>query len=110
MRSRKLWVERGVTAAMVRHARPRQIPARRSKAVDRLPRRLMPTDVEGAELGKELELAVGQVIVDPPGHGLPGRAGREAIRKPGQNDARHRSDAAACVAPVPDVTGVVAFV
>jgi hypothetical protein len=48
-----------------------QVAARRDEAVDRSFWLLLPTDVEGRQLGEELQVAVWEVVMKPLGHGLP---------------------------------------
>ena len=67
----------GVAAGVVSHARLCQEATRDDKAVDPPLWLLMPTDIEGGELREELQLAVRQMVVDPPCHP---RRGKEACR------------------------------
>jgi hypothetical protein len=70
---RETRIKMAVFARVVVEARLSQEAARRDEAIDCPLRSLMPPNIEGGERGKELEIAVGQVIMDPPGHGLPRR-------------------------------------
>ena len=54
----------------------------------------VPADIEGGELREELQLAVGQVVVDPPRHCLP----RHAVGRVGRRTTARRSQA---IAPMP---------
>ncbi len=100
----------GVVTRMVRHAGSGQIAARRNEAVDLTLRLFLPADVERAELREKLQLAVGEVIVDPPRHRLPLGAFQQAIGKPRDDDAGHGPDAPSRIAAVPDMAPIVALV
>jgi len=78
---RKARIPVRVTALVVRHAGFGQAAARLDEGLDLACRLLVPLDVEGGELRKELKLAVRQVIMNPPGHPLPGHATVEAALK-----------------------------
>src|SRR6516225_221203 len=71
-----------IVASLIVHARARQAAARRDEAVDAPPRPFAPADVERRELRKELQLAVGEMVVDPPGHRPPICAVRVPVRVP----------------------------
>src|SRR5215469_5354149 len=104
------WVMLGVAASVVGHARLGQQASRRDKAVDPPLWLLVPADIECSELGKELQLAVRQMVVDPPCHCLPRGAGGIAVGKPRHNDRSHCADKAIAIATIPDMPGGVAFV
>ena len=70
----------------------------------------MPTDIESGEFRKKLKLTVGQMIVDPPSHFLPGNASCQTIYQPRNYDRCHRTHAAIVAALVPDVPRAVAFI
>ena len=55
-----------MVAGLIVHARARQAAARRDEAVDAPPRPFAPADVERREFRKELQLAIGEMVVDPP--------------------------------------------
>jgi len=55
-----------VVAGLIGHPRARQASARSDETVDAPPRPLAPADIEGGKLRKELQLTVGQMVVDPP--------------------------------------------
>src|SRR5205814_6786876 len=97
-----------MVAGMVRHAGAGQIPPRRNEAVDLTFRLLLPSDIERAEFREKLQLAVGEVIVDPPRHRLPWGALQQAIGEPRDDDAGHGAHAPSCIAAVPDMTRIVA--
>src|SRR5580700_1770422 len=97
-------------AVVVGHTRSRQAALRGDKAVDPPPRPLMPTDVEGGQFGEELELAVRQVVMDPPGKRAPISTVAVAVGKPGDDDGCHRPHGARGIATVPDVAAVIAQV
>ena len=63
---RKAGVEFGMRTVVVGHSRSRQAALRGDKAVDPPPRPLMPADIEGGQFGEELQLAVRQMVRDPP--------------------------------------------
>lgn len=67
----------------------------------------MPVDVKGREPGKEVQRAVRQVIVDPPGHVRPVAAARHVINKPRQHYASGGTALAPRIRIVPDVTSMV---
>src|SRR6516165_7682585 len=100
----------GVSARVVSHARPGQQATWRDKAVDPPLWLLVPTDIEGGELWEKLQLAIRQMVVDPPCHRLPRGASGIAVGKPRHDDRGHRADKAVAVATVPDMAGGVAFV
>ena len=70
----------------------------------------MPADVEGGELGKELQLATGQGIEQPPGERLPVAGFLITRQVPGQDDRGDGAHRPVGIAPVPDVTGVILVV
>src|SRR6516162_9210573 len=100
----------GMVALVTFHPRSRQAPARRDKAVDPALGTLVPPDVEGRELREELELAVRQVVVDPPSHRPPVGALSISIGKPRNDDCGQRAHAAPSVPPIPNVACVVSLV
>src|SRR5271165_3659815 len=110
LQRRKTPILIGVVTGMVQHTRPGQVPARPNEAVDLALRVLLPADIERAELWEELQLAVGEVIVDPPRHRLPRGALQQTIGEPRDDDAGHRAHAPARIAAVPDMTRVIALV
>ena len=79
-------------------------------AVDGLGWLLVPADVEGAKLWKKLELAVGQVIVDPIGQTSPVGSCFVLVCEPRDDDAGHGTFVTLGIAFVPDVRGKVALV
>src|SRR5205809_3526959 len=99
-----------MAASVVLHPQSRQTSARRDKAVDPPLRTLMPPDIEGGKLREELQLAVLQVVMNPPGHRPPVGALGVAVREPGDDDCGKRPHASTRVALVPNVTGIVALV
>ena len=67
----------------------------------------MSLEVERTELGEELQMGIGQVVVDLPGQCPPvGPVGRP-VGELRDDDTCGRSHAAIGVAAVPDVSGVV---
>ena len=54
-------------AGVVVHARARQAPTWLYEAIDAPPWPVAPANVEGDEIRKELQLTVGQIVVDPSG-------------------------------------------
>jgi len=99
-----------VFACVVLEARLSQEAARRDEAIDCPLRLLMPSNIEGGEIGKELEIAVGQMVMDPPGHGLPRRTGPKTVDQPGHYDACDRAHAAVRAAPIPGMTSPVLLI
>ena len=91
---------------LVRHARLGQAAARRHVAVDAFSRAFMPLDVESVEFGKELQVGIGQVVMNPPRHSPP----VSRRRQPGNDDAGGRPHMAVTVAQIPDMTSAVGFV
>src|SRR5262245_49786462 len=82
-----------VIAIVVRESRFREKATRFDEAVDRPLRCLVPTDIESEQLRKELQLAVWQIVMNPPCHCLPAR-GVHSIYQPRHNDRRQRAHAA----------------
>ena len=97
-------------AGVVHHVWFRQTPAWRDKAVDAFAGAFVPLDVERTELREELQMGIGQVVVDLPGQCPPvGPVGRP-VGEPRDDDTGGRPHAAIGVAAVPDVSGVVLVV
>src|ERR1700730_6575253 len=95
-------------AVVVGHSRSRQAALRADKAVDPPPPPLMPADVKGGQFGEELQLAVRQIVMDPPGKCAPIGAVAVAGGKPWRYDGRHRPHSAGGVETVPNVAAVIA--
>ena len=95
---------------VVRHAGFRQTAARRDKTVDAPPRAFMPLDVERAQLRKELQIRIRQVVVNPPGKRAPVGTAGISVGEPRDDDTGGRPDASVRVAPILDMSGVVLFV
>ena len=94
-------------AGVVHHVWFYQTPAWRDKAVDAFAGAFVPLDVERKELREELEMGIGQLVVDLPGQCPPvGTVGRP-VDELRDDDSGGRSHAAIGVAAVPDVSGVV---
>ena len=70
----------------------------------------MPTDVEGGVLREELQFAVGQMVMDPPGDRRPVEPFLPPVDKPGYDDTRHGAHPAIGAAHVPDVAGALGLV
>ena len=81
-----------------------------SKTRDVAPGQLVPADIEGGELREKLQLAVRQMVVDPPRHRLPRNAVVQAVDQSRHDDAGHRSHAAVLAALVPDMPSSVALI
>src|SRR6059058_1569004 len=64
---------------MVRQSRFGQHATRRCETRNTTPRELVPADIECGKLRKKLQLAVRQVVVNPPRHRLPSRAVVQSI-------------------------------
>src|SRR3954453_13241842 len=94
---------------MVRQSRFGQYATRRRETRNTPPRELVPAEIECGKLRKKLQLAVRQVVVNPPRHGLPGHAVVQSIDQPRHDDARQGSHAAVFAAPVPDMSRSIAF-
>ncbi len=90
-----------------RLAAAQQISERLDETGDRPNRAFVPADIERREPGKELQPAVGQMVVDPIGHRPPVGALGIAVGEPGHDDAGGRPAESGSVAPVPDVAAVV---
>ena len=95
---------------MVGHARASQAALGRGVAVDTALGRFVPANVEGAQLGKEVQAGVGQVVVNPPGHGCPGAAFLHVVHQPGHDDAGHGAVLAVGIGLIPDVARAVLLV
>lgn len=67
----KSGIERRMTAGMVRHRRTGEAAAWRNETIDPPSGALMPTDIEGGEFREEFQMAIRQMIVDPPRHRPP---------------------------------------
>ena len=63
---RETFVAMAVIAIVIRESRFREKPTRFDEAVDRPLRCLVPTDIESEQLRKELQLAVWQIVMNPP--------------------------------------------
>ena len=107
---RETRIKMAVFARVVVEARLSQEAARRDEAIDCALGSLMPPNIKGGEIGEELEIAVGQVVMDPPGHGLPCRTGPETVDQPGHYDACDRAHAAVRAAPIPRMTSPVLLI
>ena len=70
----------------------------------------MPGDVKRGELREELHRTVGQVIVNPLGHSLPGRAALVSIGEPRDHNACRRAHAAFGVPVVEYVSCIVGLI
>ena len=99
-----------VVTGLIGHPRARQASARSDKTVDAPPRPLAPADIKGGKFPEELQLAVGEMVVDPPRHRPPIHAGRIVVGEPWHHDRSHRADAALGIAAVPDVAPVIALI
>src|SRR5687768_14255786 len=84
---REALVPAGMAALMVGHAGFGQAALGIDVAVDAPPRSFVPLDVEGCELRIELEMGIGEMIVDPPGELSPIIALVVAVGKPGDDEA-----------------------
>ena len=93
---------------VVGHSWSRQAALRGDKAVDPPLWLLMPADVEGGQFGEELQLAVRQVVMDPPGECAPIRAIAVAVGEPRHDDCGHRPYSAHGAATVPNVAAIIA--
>src|ERR1700750_3080573 len=98
-----------VIAIVVRESRFREKATRYDEAVDRPLRCLVPTDIKSEQLRKELQLAVWQIVMNPPCHCLPAR-GVHSIYQPRHNDRRQRAHAAAFASAIPDMAGSISRV
>jgi hypothetical protein len=97
-------------STVIGHSGLRQATLGRCIAVDAPLWPLMPADIECAQLGKEVQAAVGQVVVNPPRHRCPGAALFEVVDQPRHNDARHGTVRALRVGVIPDVATKVLLV
>lgn len=106
------WWEAGIELGILPIGRflAEQKPFGFNVAVDGMARLLVPADVEGAEFGKELQLAIWKMIVNPVGQAAPICASLIPVGKPRDHDACHCALVILGVAPVPYVARVVAFV
>src|SRR5712671_2230791 len=80
---------------VIGHSRSRQAALRGNKAINPPPRPLMPAEVEGGQLGEELQLAVRQVVMDPPGECAPIRTVAVAVGEPWHDDSANIGNALA---------------
>ena len=97
-------------AHMVRHRGLGKAALRVGVAVDCPVGRLMPGNVESCQFRIELELAVRQVVVNPPGQRLPVAGLFEVIDEGRHDDAGGRTHLAIRIPPVPDMTREVRLV
>src|SRR6266436_4006842 len=104
----KTGVEFGMRTVVVGHSWSPQAALRVNEAVDPLP--LMPADVEGGQFGEELQLAVRQMVMDPPCKCAPIRTVAVAVGKPWHDNGRHRPHGARGIATVPNVAAIIAYV
>ena len=98
-----------MVARVVGHAGLGEEAARGDEAGDAAAREFVPADVEGQQLW-ELQLAIGQMVVDPPRHRRPLDTLGVFVDEPRDNDGRHGAHAAVATALVPDVVSAVGFV
>jgi len=75
-------------APMILHPWSRQTPPRRDEAVDPALWALVPPNVEGRELREELQLAIREMVMDPPSHCPPVSALSVLIGKPRNDDGK----------------------
>ena len=104
----KAGIEFGMQTFVVGHSWSRQAALGGDKAIDPPLWMLMPADVEGGQLGEELQLAVRQMVMDPPGECAPIRAVAVAVGKPRHDNGCHRPHSAGGIATVPNVAAIIA--
>lgn len=80
------------------------------EAVDRSLRILVPADIECHEFWKELQIAVGQMVVYPPGHRFPGCASLLLVKQPRYDNAGNGAHFPVWTSLVPGVPGQVLFI
>src|SRR5215470_17064803 len=97
-------------APMILHPWSRQTAPWRDEAVDPALWTLVPPDVEGRELREELQLAIRQMVMDPPRHCPPVRTLGVSIGKPRNHNCGHGAHAASSVSPIPDMAGIVSLI
>jgi hypothetical protein len=95
---------------MVRHSRPGQTPPQRDIAVDAPLGPFVPTNVERAVDREELQVSVGQMVVDPPRQLAPVAIIAEPVDERWHDDAGGRPHEAITIAHVPDKASGIAFV
>src|SRR6516162_8022053 len=108
--AREEGISLGMDAPMILHPWSRQTTPRRDEAVDPALWTLVPPNVEGRELREELQLAIREMVMDPPSHCPPVGALSVLIGKPRNDDRGQRAHAAASVPTIPDVAGIVPLV
>src|SRR5262245_64331241 len=86
-----------MTAAMIGIGRLRETTLRFDETVDPPRRILAPLNVEGTELGIELEMAVRKVVVSPPSEPPPICAFPIVVNKPRDHNAGCRSHPAVVI-------------
>src|SRR5215831_13058179 len=96
-----------MVAPMIVHARSGKTAARVDEAVDAPAGPLVPAAIECSKFWEELQLAVGEIVMNPPRHCAPVHAGRTAIGKPRHHHRRHSAHAALGIAAIPDVASIV---
>ena len=107
---RKVWVTRAMVARVIVHAGPGQDSLGRDIAADVALRPLVPVDVEGRQLGKEIQAVVRQMVVNPPGERTPIGTLGIALGEPRHNNTGGRTHKAFRVASVPNVMGEILLV
>ena len=70
----------------------------------------MPAYIEGIQLRKELQFAVGKMIVYPPRHGCPRAAIGKPVYEPRYDDGCHGAHTSVVASLVPDVFGSIGLV
>ena len=79
-------------------------------AVDRPGGGFVPCNVESRQLGKERQVTVGQMVVDPPGQGLPVTRFLEIVDVWRHDDTDSSALVAVCILTIPDMPGEVRFI
>src|SRR5580704_17658865 len=108
--SGEAFVQMAMVTIMVGESRFREKSPRSNEAVERPPRSLVPSNIECKKLREELNLAVRQVVVNPPGHCLPRCSHSRSVDQPRHDDRRQSPHSTILAASIPDVTRTVLFV
>ena len=97
-------------ARMVCHARLGKKAPGVYVAVYRSGRRLMPGNVESRQFGKERQIAVWQMIMDPPSQRLPVTRSLEVIHEWSNYNTSGCTFVSVCILAIPNMPGKVRFI
>ena len=70
----------------------------------------VPRDVESGHAGKEIEVRIWQIVMDPPCHASPVHPLFVLVSKPGYHNASGCPHASIAISPIPNMASVVRFI